>query len=798
MSMITDFIGAFQYEGLTYPYLPLIIIPVAILMFFLIRHDFVQLREEEETRKLRKIAQIVIFFSRLLIFTLLLFALAGPFKTQEKIFDGDPVVHVLIDQSRSMEVYNDVSEQITTGLKKKIDVEVSHLDRKNSSDIGSAILSRLRPYESIVILSDGNANAGADLGDVGLYAAKINASVHAISLDVNNTDRGVSIIGPSKVLEGINNDFFIRVNTIGTEKAIPLLVKVDGKVEFDEVTDKPAIKIEKQFDEGFHTIEAIIKSTDHFSENNKFYKTVKSVSKPKVLYVTEKKSPLETLFSQQYKVDSVSNLAQANLDDYYSIIMNNIKAPVADKWVDTLTPYIADGNGLLVVGGDGSYNYGDYRFSEFETLLPVQVAKPQKKEGDVSIVVVIDISGSTRATVAGGDKAVDIEKALALSILSDLKATNKLGVVAFNTDAFVVSPIEYIYEKVGLLEKVGRLTDGGGTHISAGMLRAIDMLVPEGGSKNIVLISDGKTQLQDAAIESAKLASNQGIRIYTVGVGAETDDNTLQTLANIGAGIYFRASQASRLRILFGDVDEEREKDIQDVVILNSNHFITNNMQRVRAELAGYNQVVPKTTANMLVTTGAADPLLSIWRFGLGRTAALATDDGTKWAGPLLNAQNSKLLVRTLNWIIGDPDRKETNTVNIDDTRLGTPTELLIKADQPPVSNQYTFYKIDDTSYSAIIDPKGLGFSEVLGATFATNYISELQFLGPNPELGRLIGLTGGSVFEASQTDLIINQTKARAKRTINSKDAVRYPWVVLAILLFILEIVARRFLRQS
>ena len=128
-------------------------------------------------------------------------------------------------------------------------------------------------------------------------------------------------------------------------------------------------------------------------------------------------------------------------------------------------------------------------------------------------------------------------------------------------------------------------------------------------------------------------------------------------MADVSNGVYFRATESSRLKILFGDVDEEeKEKGKMGLTVLNANHFITEDFEP-KATIYGFNQVVPKTTGRLLVTTSTGEPVLTIWRLGLGRVASWATDDGSNWAGETLGKYNSRLHSRVFNWAIGDPDR---------------------------------------------------------------------------------------------------------------------------------------------
>ncbi|MEM4247495.1 MAG: hypothetical protein QXF14_04195, partial [Candidatus Woesearchaeota archaeon] len=211
-----------------------------------------------------------------------------------------------------------------------------------------------------------------------------------------------------------------------------------------------------------------------------------------------------------------------------------------------------------------------------------------------------------------------------------------------------------------------------------------------------------------------------------------------------------------------------------------------------------FNQVVPKTTARLLLTTTTGEPILAVWRVGLGRVAAWSTDDGTEWAGDVLNKINSRIYARMFNWAIGDPDRKAQSFIDAKDTIVNEPTEITVKSETPPEAKGATFYKIDDELYSAAMTPTTVGFHEVSGAVFAANYAREYGGLGFNDELNKIVLSTGGKVFAPDDIDGIVAHTKARARRIVNTKDRLGWPFVLAAVAIFLIEIFIRRLVRRE
>jgi len=793
---VTDILRWF-YAHMEYPWVLLLILPLVPLLIWILRHDFVILKEELIVKLQKKRVRRLMLFTRTILFILVLLALSSPYTQTEKTIEGDPFIQLLVDNSTSMALFEDVSSSLASRLEKKLNTEVKIVGTGTMSNIGDGVLNNIQPYGSILLLSDGNVNSGANLGDVALFASKMNATINAIKLNAVRNDAGVEVFGPSKTLENSENSFTVFINRVGDVKAVRLTVALDGETVYDQVTNEKAYQFTRQLTKGNHKITAKIDSSDFFPNNNVFYKTVRVVPQPKVLLLSEKATPMETLLKQLYVVDTSASISQ-NLKDYYAVVVNDIPAEKLDGVSDILNDFVADGNGMVVFGGENSYDKGNYRNSVFETMIPVLVGTPEKKEGDIVLAIVIDISGSAGAPFGRFASTADFEKAAAIGIMRGLNVDSKVALLAFNTQAYLLSEPSPLFSKPGIEELVMRIKWGGGTNIGAGLLKAISVLSQFSGSKNIVLLSDGKTQSPASAYEAAKYASNNGIKIYTVGVGPSTDEKTMMDIAEISNGIYFRATDESKLNILFGPVDEQAIKGGQmELVILNKNHFITENFEP-NATLYGFNQVSPKGAARLLATTSTGEPVLTVWRLGLGRVAAFSVDDGSKWAGSLLAAGNSRLIARTMNWAIGDPERKSASFIDAKDTRIDEPAEITVKSDVPPTAENVVFYKIDEDTYTGSIMPKSVGFQSVAGAEFAVNYESEFSGLGLNPELEKIVGSTGGRVFDSNDANSIVEHAKTRAKRVINTREYIRWPFIILAIIVFLVEIFIRRLLRRE
>jgi len=793
---VTDILSWF-YAHFEYPWVLLGLIILVPLVWWLLNKQFIVSKDDAIIKKQKARVRRYMKFSRSLMIILLIIALASPFVQEEKIIEGDPFIQLLVDNSTSMALFEDISSSLAAKLEKHLNTEVRMVGTDTVSNIGDGVLNVVEPHSSVILLSDGNVNSGASLSDVALFASKLNASVNGIKLKAINDDVSVEIFGPSKTLEDSESTFSVFINRVGNVQSVPLTVVLDGETIYDQVTSDNAVKFTKQLSKGTHKIVASVKVNDFFPNNNVFYKTIRVVPKPKVLLLSEKTSPLETFLKQLFVVDVQKKLPE-KLSDYYAIVVNDLSASKLDSVTDVLNDFVADGNGLVVFGGESSYDRGDYKNSMFETLLPVKVGSPEKDEGDVLIAIVIDVSGSQGAPFGRFTSTAEFSKSATIDILRNLKLDTRVAIIAFNTHAYVLSEPSPVFSKQGVESLIGRLKWGGGTNVGAGLMKAISVLGEYSGSKNIILLSDGKTQAQANAYEAAKYAANAGIKIYTVGVGPTTDEVVMMDLAEISNGIYFRATEETRLKILFGPIDEQQSETGQmELVVLNKNHFITENFEP-KASLFGFNQVSPKSAGRLLATTSTGEPVLTVWRLGLGRVAAMSVDDGSKWAGSLLGVGNSRFVTRTMNWAIGDPERKSLSFIDVTDGRVNEPVEVIVRSEIPPESENVVFYKIDEELYSGTIIPDKVGFKDVAGSVFGVNFESEFQDVGFNRELESIVSTTGGKMFNPDDIDGMVEHAKSRARRVINSRDYVRYPFIILASCLFLLEIFIRRILRNE
>ena len=151
----------------------------------------------------------------------------------------------------------------------------------------------------------------------------------------------------------------------------------------------------------------------------------------------------------------------------------------------------------------------------------------------------------------------------------DERAGDRVGLIIFGSGAYVLSPLTIDRAAVHmLLERVVPSIAGGSTALGDAVALGVKKLRDRPpGSRVMILIADGdNTAGNFQPLESAQLARMAGVRIYVIGVGSNQeripilhegkieywddltmDEDTLQRLAEVTGGAYFRATDTRAL-----------------------------------------------------------------------------------------------------------------------------------------------------------------------------------------------------------------------------------------------------------
>ena len=233
-------------------------------------------------------------------------------------------------------------------------------------------------------------------------------------------------------------------------------------------------------------------------------------------------------------------------------------------------------------------------------LLIIALARPQSttKRQDVSIegidiIVGLDISGSMLAQDLKPDR-LEAAKNVSQDFFAG-RPNDRIGLVVFAGEAFTQCPLttdHVIIEDMLDDIKSGLIQDG--TAIGDGLATAINRLKESQAiSKVIILLTDGQNNAGSIApLSAAEIAKIFGIRIYTIGVGTigyapypvqtpfgiqyqnmevKIDEDLLKKVADMTDGKYFRATDNTKLREVYQEIDQ-LEKSKIDVTEFRKKH----------------------------------------------------------------------------------------------------------------------------------------------------------------------------------------------------------------------------------
>ena len=269
-------------------------------------------------------------------------------------------------------------------------------------------------------------------------------------------------------------------------------------------------------------------------------------------------------------------------------------------------------------------------------LMPVAMARPQavvslpRQEG--TVILAFDVSASMAAKDLTPTR-IDAAKAAAKDFVARQPPSVTIGVVAFSDSGVSVQTPTNDRDTVNAA--IDRLAPQRGTSLAQGILASLKVIaiaeagpyannyytnassaptpsptpVPSGthAPAAIVLLSDGENNESPDPAVAAQTAADQGVRIYTVGIGSpggttvtvngfqlhtQLDPAALQQISQLTGGTYYGAADSQQLRSVYDN--------------LNTQLVIQPQMIEITALLAGISL--------LMLLAGAAASLLWLGR----------------------------------------------------------------------------------------------------------------------------------------------------------------------------------------
>ena len=196
----------------------------------------------------------------------------------------------------------------------------------------------------------------------------------------------------------------------------------------------------------------------------------------------------------------------------------------------------------------------------------------------IDIVLAMDVSTSMLARDFNPDR-INAAKDIAIEFIAQ-RPSDRIGIVVFAGESYTQCPLTTDRATlINLMKEVQTDLIEDGTAIGNGLATAVArMMDSDAKSRVVILLTDGVNNSGEIAPETAaQIAKDYGVRIYTIGVGAngeapypvmtpwgvelrklpvEIDEALLQKIAESTGGRYFRATDNTKLSEIYSEINK--------------------------------------------------------------------------------------------------------------------------------------------------------------------------------------------------------------------------------------------------
>ncbi|MBQ0126959.1 MAG: VWA domain-containing protein [Bacteroidales bacterium] len=218
-------------------------------------------------------------------------------------------------------------------------------------------------------------------------------------------------------------------------------------------------------------------------------------------------------------------------------------------------------------------------------LMIIAIARPRSStqmekidtEG-IDIMLAMDVSTSMLARDFNPDR-ISAAKDIAIEFISQRPA-DRMGIAVFAGESYTQCPLTTDRATlINLMKEVQTDLIEDGTAIGNGLATAVArMKDSDAKSRVVILLTDGVNNSGEVAPQTAaEIAKTYGVRVYTIGVGAngmapypvmtpwgvemqqvqvEIDENLLKSIAETTGGKYFRATDNTKLSEIYSEINK--------------------------------------------------------------------------------------------------------------------------------------------------------------------------------------------------------------------------------------------------
>ncbi|MBI1302332.1 MAG: VWA domain-containing protein [Phycisphaera sp.] len=551
---------------------------------------------------------------------------------------------------------------------------------RDATDLAAGVrraISILPPElaKRVVLISDGNENAGSLLAEAELAAARgIPIDVVPLDFEAANEVLIESLRAPTRASIEQTIELRLAVRSQGFAEGTIFLRDTGMLVDLDPdapgdglfVALEPGVRtfvFPRQLSgAGTHRFEAIFEpataAEDRIEVNNRGTAVTIVDGAGRVLVIDGsggvESAPLVEALGQASIEALVLEPSEvlsdgAVLSGFDAIILANVPRWTIDGELDRLLrAYVHDvGGGLLMLGGPQSLGAGGWIASEVASTLPVLLDPPATRSYlRGSVAIVLDASGSMASPAMGAfaHKQAMANEAAAAGVRS-LSHLDEVCVIAFSGAPEIVVPRRPIGRDTFVERQIRGITSGGGTNLHWAMKVALDELAQStAGTKHMIVLTDGMTAgAPEDGFALAERARSLGVTVSTIGIEEGAGDPHLKRIAEIASGRFHPVTDLASARALpeifireFNQSGRRMsvEGEFQPTVLPATSGPLR-GLQAV-PRISGYTVTLPRPGLAaldiVLANSEATDPIFASWNHGLGRAAVFTSDAGARWA----------------------------------------------------------------------------------------------------------------------------------------------------------------------
>ena len=248
--------------------------------------------------------------------------------------------------------------------------------------------------------------------------------------------------------------------------------------------------------------------------------------------------------------------------------------------VSTVTPWMKEGRGIMNVIRHFPFLLRTVAL----VMIILAIARPRSSEQmdrvdteGIDIILAMDVSTSMLARDFTPDR-ISAAKDIAIEFISQ-RPYDRMGIVVFAGESYTQCPLTTDRATlINLMKEISTDLIEDGTVIGNGLATAVArMKDSDAKSRVIILLTDGVNNRGEITPQmAAEIAKTYGIRVYTIGVGAngmapypvmtpwgvdiqkvqvEIDEDLLSEIASSTGGRYFRATDNTKLMEIYNEIN---------------------------------------------------------------------------------------------------------------------------------------------------------------------------------------------------------------------------------------------------